>query len=77
MTAPEISVEHRIQAETCTLHVCTSCRKHGSPREPRAERHSFILYAQIVEAMRAGSLEHQVDANPAECLSLCPRPDTL
>lgn len=74
MKSPEISIEHLNRTKTCSLHVCTSCRKAGSPREPREERPGYRLYQQLVEAVSNGSLKHQVDVKPAECLSLCPRP---
>ena len=59
---------------SCTLHVCTSCRSPGTPREPHESRPGFILYQQLCEAFGSGSLQNRVDVRPAECLSVCPRP---
>lgn len=58
----------------CTLHVCTSCRSSGTPREPRESRPGFILYQELREAFDESPLRHRVDVRPAECLSVCPRP---
>ena len=59
---------------SCTLHVCTSCRQPGSPREPRESRPGFILYERLRRALAESPLQHRVDVKPAECLSVCPRP---
>ncbi|MEO1272021.1 MAG: DUF1636 domain-containing protein [Myxococcota bacterium] len=56
------------------LHVCTSCRAPGSPREPREERPGFKLYHALCARVRESPLGHRVEVRPAECLSLCPRP---
>ena len=58
----------------CTLHVCTSCRAPGTPREPRQNRPGFVLYHQLREAVESTGLSHLVEVKPAECLSICPRP---
>lgn len=58
----------------CTLHVCTSCRPAGSPREPREGRPGFILFHQLREAVARSALADQVEVQPARCLSVCPRP---
>ena len=58
----------------CTLHVCTSCRPPGAPREPRESRPGFVLYQQLRAAVDASDLSHLVRVTPAECLSICPRP---
>ena len=33
--------------KTCILHVCTSCRPKGFPREPQSDRPGFILYEKL------------------------------
>lgn len=59
---------------SCTLHVCTSCRPAGAPREPAEMRPGFILYQQLRAAVESGHLGARVDVRAAECLSICPRP---
>jgi len=59
---------------TCTLHVCTSCRSPGTPREPQESRPGFVLYQELHRAFGSSPLQHRVDVQPAECLSVCPRP---
>ena len=56
------------------LHVCTSCRAPGSPREPRATRAGFKLYQELRSTFHESPLGHHVDVRPTECLSVCPRP---
>ena len=56
------------------LHVCTSCRTAGSPREPRENRPGFKLYQELRTLLNQSPLKRQVEVLPAECLSLCPRP---
>lgn len=56
------------------LHVCTSCREPGSPREPRENRVGFKLYKEIYALFQESLLSQQVEVRPTECLSLCPRP---
>lgn len=68
------SQERGRMVRPCTLHVCTSCRKPGAPREPRESRPGFILYRRLRETFDATPLQHRVDVVPVECLSLCPRP---
>ena len=58
----------------CTLHVCTSCREKGTPREPREKRPGFKLYEELTAKLRGSTLGDHVDIEPARCLSLCPRP---
>lgn len=70
MTESEAATTHA----SCTLHVCTSCRPSGMPREPRAERPGSILYRQIRDAVDSSPLRDRVDVRPTKCLSLCPRP---
>ena len=60
--------------ESCTLHVCTSCRPPGTPREPRESRPGFKLYQALRAAFHESRLGHHVEVRPAQCLSLCPRP---
>gem|GEM_PF-217256 len=62
------------EPDIITLHVCTSCRTAGTPREPRERRPGYILYQQLVKALDASPLGHRVHVRPAECLSVCPRP---
>ena len=56
------------------LHVCTSCRAPGSPREPRESRAGFKLYQELHTIFYESSLDQYIEVRPAECLSLCPRP---
>ncbi len=56
------------------LHVCTSCRAPGSPREPRERRAGFKLYQELREKFQESWLADYVEVRPAECLSVCPRP---
>lgn len=66
--------EHGDGLMQCTLHVCTSCRSPGAPREPRESRPGFVLYQQLLEAFGNTPLRDRVNVQPAECLSVCPRP---
>ena len=59
---------------SCTLHVCTSCRSSGIPREPREGRSGFLLHQELRDAVDRSELRLRVDVRPAECLSVCPRP---
>ena len=58
----------------CRLHVCTSCRPAGAPREPKVLRAGFLLYKKVRDAIENSGLRDRVSVVPAECLSLCPRP---
>ena len=58
----------------CTLHVCTSCRPGGTPREPREGRPGFRLHRALQDALEESPLRDRLDIKPAECLSLCKRP---
>ena len=58
----------------CKLHVCTSCREKGTPREPRENRPGFKLYEELTAKLRGSTLREHVDIEPVRCLSLCPRP---
>lgn len=70
---PEQSASHGI-LRACTLHVCTSCRAPGTPREPRERRPGFILYHELRATFDDSPLQPWVEVRPAECLSICPRP---
>lgn len=72
MNSPEPSTNRC--TPLCTLHVCTSCRRAGTPREPKENRQGFQLYQKLVELFESSPLIHQVDIQPAQCLSICPRP---
>jgi len=56
------------------LHVCTSCREPGSPREPRDRRAGFKLYHELHQVVAESPLAPHVAVRPAQCLSVCPRP---
>ncbi|MEL6345835.1 MAG: DUF1636 domain-containing protein [Myxococcota bacterium] len=70
---PEMSASHP-NARPSVLHVCVSCREPGSPREPREERPGFKLYQQLRDLFHESPLGQHVDVQPAQCLSVCPRP---
>lgn len=61
-------------ARETVLHVCTSCREPGSPRDPVENRPGFKLYQALCEVLAESPLGHNVDIKPTQCLSLCPRP---
>ena len=63
-----------VTLQVCTLHVCTSCRAPGTPRQPQESRAGFIFYQQLRSKIEGGILKHQVEIQPVECLSICPRP---
>ncbi|MEM9387655.1 MAG: hypothetical protein AAGA68_21555 [Pseudomonadota bacterium] len=54
----------------CTLHVCTSFRAPGAPREPREERPGYVLYRELEAVLRASSLSDRVEVRAVQCLSL-------
>ena len=56
------------------LHVCTSCRLPGSPREPFYQREGYKLFQALKDELRDSELESLVELKAAECLSVCPRP---
>ena len=58
----------------CVLHVCTSCRAAGTPREPFYQRAGYKLFHALKEELSGTKLGELVDLQPAECLSICPRP---
>lgn len=61
-------------SRSSVVHVCTSCRPPGSPREPRENRAGFKLYQELRARFHESPLGEHVEVRPAECLSLCPRP---
>ena len=61
-------------SRSAVLHVCTSCRPPGSPREPRENRPGTKLYRELRAAFHDSPLGEHVEVRPADCLSLCPRP---
>jgi predicted metal-binding protein len=75
--SPESKKESQISNDSprsSVLHVCTSCRAAGFPREPIEKRAGFKLYQALRAMFNESTLGHQVEVKPAECLSLCPRP---
>ena len=70
----ETAASHGIVSRSAVLHVCTSCRTRGAPREPRENRPGFQLYRELRAAFHESPLGQRVEVRPAECLSLCPRP---
>ena len=58
----------------CKLHVCTSCRPSGFPRDPATNRPGFKLFQELSSLLDKNSLRDQIELVPTECLSLCPRP---
>ena len=60
--------------QMCTIHVCTSCRDRGTPREPQEHRPGFMLYQKLCRAFENSPLDAKVTIQPTPCLSICPRP---
>ena len=58
----------------CVLHVCTSCRTRGTPREPKENRPGFRLFQQLRTMVEASPLRQRIEVRPTPCLSICPRP---
>ena len=58
----------------CKLHVCTSCRPSGFPRDPATNRPGFKLFQELSSLLDKNLLRDQIELVPTECLSLCPRP---
>ena len=56
------------------LHVCTSCRPSGFPRDPATNRPGFKLFQELSSLLDKNLLRDQIELVPTECLSLCPRP---
>jgi predicted metal-binding protein len=59
---------------THVLHVCTSCRVRGTPRVPASQRPGVQLFKRLQAAVANSPLSAAVRVQPAECLSICPRP---
>lgn len=74
MSTPKIEATTVVEPSVCILHVCTSCRAPGSPREPLEDRPGYQLFLRLSEAVAFSPLSTQVTVAPAECLSICPRP---
>ena len=74
MIKSKLAVSDQTGHQSCILHVCTSCRPQGMPREPKENRDGFIFYQQVRDAINQTPLRDQVEVRPAECLSICPRP---
>lgn len=72
--APSEGAEATAIERPVVLHVCTSCRTQGTPREPYEGRTGFQLYHQLRAAFIEHGLDRFVEVRPAECLSVCPRP---
>jgi len=70
---PEVPASHGA-LRPVVLHVCTSCRAPGSPREPRENRAGFELYRELRARFGQSPFRQHVEVRPTECLSLCPRP---
>ena len=66
--------EANVERGLITLHVCTSCRPQGHPREPRENRPGFTLYKELTTKISDSPLNTKVKVSAARCLSLCPRP---
>ena len=58
----------------CKLHVCTSCRPSGFPRDPATNRPGFKLFQELSSLLDKNLLRDQIELVSTECLSLCPRP---
>ena len=56
------------------LHVCTSCRNPGSPREPFYQRAGYKLFKALKAELDDAEIADVVEVRAAECLSICPRP---
>ena len=50
---------------SCTLHVCTSCRPSGTPREPRERRPGFLFFEALRDAVVDSPLRDHVEVRPA------------
>ena len=71
---PMMRAPHDSTLRSCTLHVCTSCRPPGSPREPKESRAGFRLYEELRATLQKSRNASHVELRPAECLSMCRRP---
>ena len=59
------------ESRPSVLHVCTSCRGPGSPREPEENRAGFKLYQELRTICLDSPLKHSVEVKPTVCLSAC------
>jgi len=67
-------VSSNCSEKTYVLHVCTSCRAPGSPREPFYQRAGYKLFKALKAEINDSELNDVVEVRSAECLSICPRP---
>ncbi len=72
--SPNMRAAHSNARRSCTLHVCTSCRPPGSPREPRESRAGFRLHEELRATLRESPCGSHVEVRPAACLSMCRHP---
>ena len=78
-TAPSVLAKgpptsHGAASRPSVLHVCTSCKASGSPREPRESRAGFKLYEELRATFLESPLAHHEEVRATTCLSVCPRP---
>ena len=73
-TPEKTLVNDEVIREPCTLHVCTSCRPSGTPRDPLGNQPGYIFYKELRDAVAKSPFRDQVEVRPTECLSICPRP---
>ena len=66
--------ETTLSERSCTLYVCTSCRRVGTSAGPTETRSGFKLYRELRQAFQDSPLNRRVEVKPAGCLSICPRP---
>ena len=72
ITTISSSVDNPSQkSRSSVLHVCTSCRGPGSPREPEENRAGFKLYQELRTIFLDSHLKHSVEVKPTVCLSAC------
>ena len=74
MQLPKMRASHGGALRSCTLHVCTSCRAPGTPREPQEGRPGFRLHEELRAMLQESRNGIHVEVRPAECLSMCRRP---
>ena len=74
ITTISFSVDNPPQkSRSSLLHVCTSCRGPGSPREPEENRAGFQLYQELRTIFLDSHLKHSVEVKPTVCLNVCSR----
>ena len=49
------------------LHVCTSCRPSGFPREPKENRPGFCLYNQLDKLLEEQNLKDKIKGFIGKC----------